>query len=141
MEYIESKTKIIATIGPASAPKEVMRQMFLKGVDVCRLNFSHSDYNTHVAVINTIRELNAELGLNVAILADLQGPKIRIGEVENNSVELADGSEFSFTTEKCTGNSSKAYLSYKTFPQDVKAGDLVLVDDGKIKLEVTGTNR
>lgn len=141
MNYSEPKTKIIATIGPSSAPKEVMRQMFLKGVDVCRLNFSHSDYDTHVAVINTIRDLNSELGLNVAILADLQGPKIRIGEVENNSVELADGSEFSFTTEKCTGTSAKAYLSYKTFPQDVRIGDLVLVDDGKIKLEVTFTNR
>ena len=84
MEYHESKTKIIATIGPASAPKDVLRKMFINGVDVCRLNFSHSTYDSHVEAIKTIRELNRELDLNVAILADLQGPKIRIGEMENN---------------------------------------------------------
>lgn len=140
MEYQESKTKIIATMGPASAPKDVLRRMFLRGVDVCRLNFSHSDYGKHVEVIKTIRELNEELGLNVSILADLQGPKIRVGEVENNAVELADGSEFSFTTEKCIGNASMAYLSYLTFPRDVSPGDLIMVDDGKIKLQVIDTN-
>ncbi len=141
MEYHESKTKIIATIGPASSPKEILRKMFISGVDVCRLNFSHSNYEAHVEAINTIRELNRELDLNVAILADLQGPKIRIGEVENNSVELIDGKEFSFTTNKCLGNASRAYLSYQTFPQDVQPGDIVLVDDGKIKLVVIDTNR
>jgi pyruvate kinase len=141
MEYQESKTKIIATLGPASAPKEVLRQLFLKGVDVCRLNFSHSNYDTHVEAIKTIRELNKELDMNVAILADLQGPKIRIGEVENNAVELVDGQEFSFTTHKCVGNAQMAYLSYQTFPQDVATNDVVLVDDGKIKLIVTETNR
>lgn len=141
MEYHESKTKIIATIGPASAPRNVLRQMFINGVDVCRLNFSHSSYDTHVEAINTIRELNQELGMNVAILADLQGPKIRIGEVENNAVELVNGSEFTFTTHKCLGNAGMAYLSYQTFPQDVKAGDTVLIDDGKLKLEVIDTNR
>lgn len=140
MEFLESKTKIIATIGPASAPKDVLRQLFIKGVDVCRLNFSHSSYDTHVEAIKTIRELNKELGVNVAILADLQGPKIRVGEVENNAVELIDGKEFSFTTQKCVGNSEMAYLSYLTFPQDVKPGDVVLVEDGKIKLQVISSN-
>ena len=140
MKKHESKTKIIATIGPASAPKDVLRKMFLNGVDVCRLNFSHSSYDAHVEAINTIRELNRELNINVSILADLQGPKIRIGEMENNAVELIDGSEFSFVIQKCVGNANKAYLSYSTFPQDVKAGDIVLVDDGKIKLVVTETN-
>lgn len=141
MEYRESKTKIIATIGPASAPKKVLRKMFLNGVDVCRLNFSHSNYDSHVEAIKTIRKLNKELDLNVAILADLQGPKIRIGEVENNAVELINGNEFSFTTHKCIGDSGKAYLSYQTFPQDVNPGDIVLIDDGKIKLVVIETNQ
>ena len=141
MEYHESKTKIIATIGPASAPKDVLREMFIKGVDVCRLNFSHSTYDSHIESIKTIRELNKELDINVAILADLQGPKIRIGEMENNAVELINGQEFSFTTNQCIGNASLAYLSYQTFPQDVEQGDFILIDDGKLKLIVIETNR
>ena len=78
------KTKIVATLGPASSDKEILRQMFLEGLNVCRLNFSHGAYEDHAAVIKVIRELNDETGLNVAILADLQGPKIRVYEVENN---------------------------------------------------------
>ena len=141
MEYHESKTKIIATIGPASAPKDVLRKMFINGVDVCRLNFSHSTHESHLEAIKTIRELNQELDINVAILADLQGPKIRIGEIENNSVELIAGQEFTITTNKCTGNAGMVYLSYGTFPKDVEPGDFILIDDGKLKLVVTETNR
>ena len=80
------KTKIVATLGPASSDKEILRQMFEAGVNVCRLNFSHGAYEDHASVVKTIRELNDETGLNVAILADLQGPKIRTNEMENNGV-------------------------------------------------------
>ena len=94
------KTKIVATLGPASSDKEVLRQMFLAGLNVCRLNFSHGAYSDHAEVVKTIRELNEETGLNVAILADLQGPKIRTNEMENNGVELINGSEVLIVTEK-----------------------------------------
>jgi pyruvate kinase len=141
MRHIRSQTKVIATIGPASASKEVLEQLFHEGVDVCRLNFSHGTHEDHLKVINNILELNQELNANVAILADLQGPKIRIGDVENNLVELKENEEVLFVTEKCLGTAKKLYLSYKEFPLDVKEGDFILVDDGKLKLEVIETNR
>lgn len=136
------KTKIVATMGPASTnSKTVLRQMILEGVDVCRLNFSHGSHEDHLRTIKMIREINDEEGLNVAILADLQGPKIRIGEVEDNGVELIDGSELIITTEKCIGTGKRVYLTYAEFPKDVTIGDAVLMDDGKLKLEVVSTNR
>ncbi len=140
MEYRESKTKIIATLGPASCNKNVLREMFISGVDVCRINFSHGTHKQHLETINTIRELNTELGINVAILADLQGPKLRIGEIENNGIELKQGENILIVTEKCLGTKEKIYMSYKIFPEDVAIGDTILIDDGKIKLEVIGTN-
>ncbi|MBN2519347.1 MAG: pyruvate kinase, partial [Bacteroidales bacterium] len=140
MEFLESKTKIIATLGPASSSKNVLRDMFKYGVDVCRLNFSHGSYNDHFKTINTIRELNKELDLNVAILVDLQGPKLRIGEVENNGVELVNGNKLIFTNKKCLGNNKKVYMSYERFPKDVKKGNSILIDDGKLKLEVLETD-
>jgi len=141
MRHIRSQTKVIATIGPASSSKEVLEKFFHEGVDVCRLNFSHGTHDDHLQVINNILELNQELNANVAILADLQGPKIRIGDVENNQVELKENEEVLFVTEKCLGTAKKLYLSYKEFPLDVKTGDTILVDDGKLKLEVISTNR
>ena len=140
MRQVRSQTKVIATIGPASSSREVLEKMFHEGVDVCRLNFSHGTHDDHLKVINIILELNQELNANVAILADLQGPKIRIGEVENNQVELKDCAEVVFVTEKCLGTAKQLYLSYQNFPKDVKAGDFILVDDGKIKLEAIETN-
>lgn len=135
-----SRSKIVATIGPACNNKETLRKMITEGIDVCRLNFSHGEHNDHRAVIRIIRELNEELGTHVAILADLQGPKLRIGEVENNGVELINGSKLAFSSEKCLGTAEKVYMSYKPLPQDVKPGEIILVDDGKIKLEVKSTN-
>ncbi len=140
MKRTESRTKIIATIGPASAPKDVLRKMFLAGVDICRLNFSHGAYDDHLKVINTIRELNVELDLHISILADLQGPKLRIGEVENNAVQLIEGNELLFVNEKCMGSAEKVYMTYKEFPNDVKVGEFILIDDGKLKLQVLETN-
>ncbi|HEX2935135.1 MAG TPA: pyruvate kinase [Bacteroidales bacterium] len=141
MRQIRSQTKVIATIGPTSSTKEVLEKMFHEGIDVCRLNFSHGTHEDHLHVINTVLELNEELNTNVALLADLQGPKIRIGDVENNRVELIEGNTVAFVTEKCLGTADKLYLSYKEFPKDVKEGDFILIDDGKFKLEVTETNR
>jgi pyruvate kinase len=135
-----SKTKIIATVGPASKSKDVLRQMFLAGVDVCRINLSHETHEEHLQTIKNIRELNKELGIDVAILADLQGPKLRIGEIENRTVLLEEGKIIEFVNEKCMGNADKVYMSYEEFAQDVKTGDSILIDDGKLKLEVVSTN-
>jgi pyruvate kinase len=135
------KTKIVATMGPAStSSKEVLRQMIMAGVNVCRLNFSHGTHTDHLNTIQMIREINKEEGFNISILADLQGPKIRIGEVENNGVELIDGETLIITTNDCIGTSKKVFLTYQEFPKDVSIGDLVLMDDGKLQLQVTKTN-
>ncbi|MEX1002577.1 MAG: pyruvate kinase [Crocinitomicaceae bacterium] len=130
------KTKIVATLGPASSSKATLTEMIRQGLNVCRMNFSHGSYEDHSSVIHLVREINEELGTHVAILADLQGPKIRIGEVENNGVLLEDGSKLVITTEKCIGTAKRVYLSYQTFPKDVSVGDLLLVDDGKLQMEV-----
>jgi pyruvate kinase len=140
MRQNRSQTKVVATIGPASSSKEILEKMIHEGVDVCRLNFSHGTHEEHLKVINHILELNEELNTNVAILADLQGPKIRIGDVEDNKIELVESAEVLFVTEKCIGTAQKLYLSYQEFPKDVNVGDSILVDDGKIKLEVLETN-
>ncbi len=139
MRHEKSRTKIIATLGPASSSKEVLEKMFLEGVDVCRLNFSHGTHEEHLKNIKLIRELNKQFDIHVAILADLQGPKLRIGEVEKDIV-LIEGMEFKLITEKCLGNNEKAYMSYERLPMDVKIGESILIDDGKIKLQVIHTN-
>lgn len=136
----DPKTKIVATIGPASSPKEVLREMLLNGVDVCRLNFSHGSYEFYVKLIATIRELNAELGLTTAMLADLQGPKMRVGEMENGPIDLPDGSELIITNEQIKGRPGIVSTGYFQFPLDVKKGEIVLLDDGKIRLEVIATD-
>ncbi|MDP4226624.1 MAG: pyruvate kinase [Bacteroidota bacterium] len=141
MRLVRSHTKVIATLGPASNTREVMYQMIEEGVDVFRLNFSHSNQEEHKKCIQIINSLNEELHTNIAILADLQGPKLRIGEVENNLIEVADGDLLTFVTEKCMGTKEHLYLSYQQFPHDVEIGDTILIDDGKIQLEVTETNR
>ncbi len=141
MRNDRSHTKVIATLGPSSSSKPVLRKMFEEGLDVCRLNFSHGSYESHIQNIHLIRELNQEMGIHVAILADLQGPKLRIGEMENNAVVLEEGKEFRFVSDKCTGNAQRAYMSYEQLPVDVREGENILVDDGKIKLRVISTNR
>jgi pyruvate kinase len=135
------KTKIVATLGPASSGKDTLRQMMLAGLNVCRLNFSHGAYADHAACVATIRELNEELGLNVAILADLQGPKIRTNDMENNGVLLVVGSEIKVLVEKVIGNAERFSINYPKLPQDVSVGERILLDDGKIMLEVLETNK
>ncbi len=136
-----SKTKIIATIGPACSDKKILSKLFEAGIDVCRLNYSHGKHEDHLKVIDTVLELNKEYNSNVSILADLQGPKIRIGDVENDRINLPDGQVIEIVTEECTGTDKRLYLSYKDFPADVKAGESILMDDGKIRLEVIDTNK
>ncbi|HOY27565.1 MAG TPA: pyruvate kinase [Flavobacteriales bacterium] len=136
----DPKTKIVATIGPASASKEVLREMMLSGMDVCRLNFSHGSYQFYANLIGTIRELNLELGLNTAILADLQGPKMRVGEMADGPIQLEEGSELVITTEPIKGRPGIVSTSYSQFPKDVKRGEIVLLDDGKLRLEVIASD-
>lgn len=136
-----SQTKIVATLGPASSSKEVLHRMINEGVSVFRLNFSHSKQEEHLKAINLIKELNLEYGTNIAILADLQGPKLRVGEIENNLINLNEGDVVTFVTEKCVGTKEHIYMSYQEFPHDVVPGETILIDDGKIKLEVLETNK
>lgn len=139
--YKFNRTKIVATMGPATSSKETLRQMIVAGLDICRINFSHGSYDVVTQTLNHIRELNKELDTHVGVLADLQGPKLRIGEVENNGVQLDEGKTVIITTEKCIGTADRVYITYPQFPQDVAVGDNVLVDDGKIMLEVVETDR
>lgn len=134
------KTKIVATLGPASSDKKVLEQMIFEGVNVCRLNFSHGSHEDHGKVIKIIREINDETGQNVAILADLQGPKIRTGDMENNSVELKEGATLKIVTEAVLGTSDTISITYDQLPADVEAGERILLDDGKLELEVIKTN-
>ena len=134
------KTKIVATLGPACSSKSVLKEMIMEGLNVCRLNFSHGSYDDHANSIKMIREINEELGLNVAILADLQGPKIRTNEMENNGVLLEVGNEIKIITDKVVGNAVRFSINYQKLPQDVSPGEKILLDDGKIMLEVITTN-
>lgn len=134
------KTKIIATIGPACSSPAMLRKMMIAGVDVFRLNCSHSKHDDMAKVITEVDGLNRELDLHVAILADLQGPKIRIGEMENGVVILHDGDRLTITTHECISSASLLYISYPSFPMDVKPGEFILLDDGKLMLKVDATN-
>jgi pyruvate kinase len=136
-ERKNQKTKIIATVGPACNTYEKIIGLVHAGVDVFRLNFSHGKHEDHASVINIITKINEQYPFNIAILADLQGPKLRIGEVENNGVELHLGDTITFTMEKCIGTKSRVYLSYPNFHNDVKVGEKILIDDGKIEVRIT----
>ena len=136
-ERKNQKTKIIATVGPACNTYEKIIGLVHAGVDVFRLNFSHGKHEDHASVINIITKINEQYPFNIAILADLQGPKLRIGEVENNGVELHLGDTITFTMEKCIGTKSRVYLSYPNFHSDVKVGEKILIDDGKIEVRIT----
>ncbi|MBI3511132.1 MAG: pyruvate kinase [Bacteroidetes bacterium] len=136
-----NRTKIVATLGPASSSPEVLEEMAKAGADIFRINFSHGDYAIVDEQVKHIREINRKLGIHVSLLGDLQGPKLRIGEVENNSVELIEGNELIFTTEKMIGNAGKVFMTYRQFPKDVQPGETVLIDDGKLVLEVISTNQ
>ena len=141
MKQKQSHTKVIATLGPASDSIDIIHKMINEGVDAIRLNFSHSTNDEHLRLINIIKKLNLELGTNVSILADLQGPKLRVGEIENDLINVEEGDIITFVTERCSGTKAHIYMSYQEFPKDVNPGEVILIDDGKIKLEVTETNK
>lgn len=133
-----NKTKIIATVGPASSDKEILRKLINEGVNIFRLNFSHGTHEDHKQVIKNVRELNEEMGTCVCLLQDLQGPKIRVGEVEKGA-KLMPGQEFIITIDEVIGNSERASTVYQGLPNDVAPGDMILIDDGKIELKVKET--
>ena len=130
-----NKTKIVATVGPASNSKDMLRALIKEGVDVFRLNFSHGSHEDHLKVITAVRELNQELGTTVSLLQDLQGPKIRVQEMQPDTV-IERGQELIITTRQLLGNNEICSTSYTNLPNDVKFGDMILVDDGKIELKV-----
>ncbi len=134
------KTKIVATLGPACDSPEILEQMMTTGVNVFRVNFSHANYENVERVIKQIREINLRKGYNVAVLADLQGPKLRVG-VMPDGIMLKKGDTFKFTTEKCEGTAEIAYMTYQQFPQDVQKGEHIMVDDGKLLFEVIDSDR
>ena len=138
---LRKKTKIVATLGPATSTKDVLKAMLDEGVDVFRINFSHADYKDVAERIQMIRELNKEYGFNAAILADLQGPKLRVG-VMKEEVVVHPGDEIIFATGKrFEGTKERVYMTYERFPQDAKPGERILLDDGKLIFEVVSSNK
>lgn len=138
------KTKIIATVGPASNTYEKLLALVQEGVNVFRLNFSHGTHEQHKAVIDQIHKINASFPFNIAILADLQGPKLRVGEIRDNALDLKMGDEFLFVNEPCIGTLDAVYISYPNFSKDVQVGEKILLDDGKIEVivvEITPDNK
>jgi pyruvate kinase len=127
-------------MGPASWHKDVMKDMIVAGVNVFRVNFSHGDHETHRRTIRLVKELNSEFNCKTAVLADLQGPKLRIGDVEEGAV-INEGDTLTFTTNKVEGTAELVYMNYQKFPQDVNTGEHILLDDGKLMCEVLETNK
>jgi len=133
-QHSMKKTKIVATVGPACSTYEKLLELVIAGVNVFRLNFSHGSYEDKADIIQHIREINRTQPFNIAILGDLQGPKLRVGELEGGKIELKDGHEFISTTEKMVGTPEKIYVSYKNLAKDVKVGERIFLDDGKMEL-------
>lgn len=141
MSYKRKKTKIVATLGPAIDSKEMLLKMVVTGVNVFRINFSHADYDDVKKRVQYIREINEEYGYNASVLADLQGPKLRVG-VMKDDVVVAPGDEIIFATgTRFEGTKHRVYMTYDRFPLDTKPGEQILLDDGKLIFEVVSTNQ
>ncbi|TAM93813.1 MAG: pyruvate kinase, partial [Chitinophagaceae bacterium] len=136
-QHSAHKTKIVATVGPACDSYDKLLSLVIAGVNVFRLNFSHGTLENKKDIIESIRTINKTEPYNVAILGDLQGPKLRVGQIENNALEVKSGDILTFTNEKCIGNKEKIYISYPDLHKDVKVGNIILIDDGKIEVKVT----
>lgn len=135
-EQRQGKTKIVSTLGPSTGEAETLVRLILSGVDVVRLNFSHGTHEDHLRMLRNVREAARQAGRNVGILQDLQGPKIRIGDLAGADVELVAGDEFVISTDPAPGNARKVSTTYLRLPKDVRPGDRILIDDGKIRLNV-----
>ena len=138
---MDRKTKIIATLGPASSSLDKIRSLIIEGMNVARINFSHGTEKDNISAIENVRKIDNELSVQTSILADLQGPKIRIGSMPENGVALTVGEEFTLDTSIENGNVKSAKISYLDLPKDVKQGEKILLDDGKIILEVVSTDK
>lgn len=134
-----NKAKIVATLGPASSDYEVMKNMVAAGVNVFRINFSHSSHDAAREIVDKVQRLNEELNTNIAVLADLQGPKLRIGTVKEGAY-LNPGDILTFTNKEVEGTAKQVFMTYQRFAADVKIGDRILIDDGKIMIEAIKTN-
>jgi len=134
--FQEKDTKILCTIGPACDSVEMIMELIRNGMDLARLNFSHGDHEYHLENIRKIREASKGLNYHIPIIADLQGPKIRIGNFENESIQIAKDQEFILTSKNLIGNDKIASTSYKWLPNDVKIGDQLLLDDGLLEFEI-----
>ena len=136
MEHLTKRTKIVATVGPACDTLEKMVDLVKAGLNVFRLNFSHGSHENTAAIIQIIRKINESMPYNIAILADLQGPKLRVGEIENNALEINPGDILTFTNTKCVGTREKIYVSYPNLHNDVVPGNIIMIDDGKLEVKV-----
>jgi Pyruvate kinase len=138
IEHSTKRTKIVATVGPASNSYETMLRLAQAGVNVFRLNFSHGSHEDKKEIIDNIRRINSEQPFEIAILGDLQGPKLRVGEIENNALPIKPGDVLTFTNEKCVGTMEKIYVSYPNLAGDVSIGNKIMIDDGKLEVIVKG---
>jgi len=137
MRYPDNKTKIICTIGPATESLEMMEALLRAGMNIARLNFSHGDFSSHGKIIKKLRTASEKTGQRLAIMADLPGPKMRIGELKEEPIELHSGDAFTLTTESIVGDHQRASVTFKELPVTVKVGDKLFLNDGLISLLVT----
>jgi pyruvate kinase len=135
-EHSTHRTKIVATVGPACDTYEKLLELVRAGVNVFRLNFSHGSHEDKAKIIEHIRQINKTEPFNIAILGDLQGPKLRVGEIENGSIEIEEGNILTFTNEKVVGNKERVYVSYPNLHEDVSVGNIIMIDDGKLEVRV-----
>lgn len=140
MPFPDHKTKIICTIGPASQSLGTLKAMFAAGMNIARINFSHGDFEAHRKIIALIRQAAEETHRSVAIMGDLPGPKMRIGELDNEVIYLRAGDDFKLTTDTITGGSERVSVSFKALPQVVHTGDRLFINDGIVQLEVVQTS-
>jgi pyruvate kinase len=141
IKNVASRTKIIATLGPASRNKEVLKQMILAGLDSVRINCSHTTHEQMIEDIKMVREVSRELGCNVAIIADLQGPKIRIGNIKSEGIEVKEGDIVEFTVDESKAEENILPVDYSDLAYDVEPGEEMLIDDGKLKLIIVETDK
>ena len=141
IEHISHRTKIVATVGPACDTYEKLLALVKAGVNVFRLNFSHGAHEDKARIIEHIRKINTTEPYNISILGDLQGPKLRVGEIQNNELDIKPGDILTFTNEKIVGTMERIYVSYPNLHADVKIGNMIMIDDGKLEVKVIGIEK